>query len=371
WLGGHGTGTEALKVFLPVKIPDNFFNYETGIQRYKYALTLLLENSNEKKAIRIKDYNFYDFEKFCKLIQKKVNFIFQVRDYFEIFTCYINHRTKSKNAIYEFNIQDDLNEVFDRFYYFSSGKNKPLELSLENFLSWPIMHKNMGFRTCIIEYSILQVFNNILNVYYIDMKDIIGRNTKDTIKKICNICNLSYKNDFNYDRNIIGDLLVFFPLCLTLDLLIDNSKIKILLVSFDEEFDSNLYKDICSIIFSESGEKLYRILIEKKYYKNIIEECQIEYLKLFFKKFDIQLKDTIEHHKKIRIKPEDYLKVYREDKERRIKLREMMQYELQNIKQHRPDIIASWKYYQEFEKMCKELDGKEDSLKENISNKLI
>ncbi|EAB5352285.1 DUF2972 domain-containing protein, partial [Campylobacter jejuni] len=25
--------------------------------------------------------------------------------------------------------------------------------------------------------------------------------------------------------------------------------------------------------------------------------------------------------------------------------------------QHRPDIVASWKYYQEFEKMCKELDG--------------
>ncbi|EAH5254831.1 DUF2972 domain-containing protein, partial [Campylobacter jejuni] len=24
---------------------------------------------------------------------------------------------------------------------------------------------------------------------------------------------------------------------------------------------------------------------------------------------------------------------------------------------HRPDIVASWKYYQEFEKMCKELDG--------------
>ncbi|ECL6442531.1 DUF2972 domain-containing protein, partial [Campylobacter jejuni] len=28
-----------------------------------------------------------------------------------------------------------------------------------------------------------------------------------------------------------------------------------------------------------------------------------------------------------------------------------------HIKQHRPDIVASWKYYQEFEKMCQELDG--------------
>ena len=27
------------------------------------------------------------------------------------------------------------------------------------------------------------------------------------------------------------------------------------------------------------------------------------------------------------------------------------------IKKHRPDIIASWRYYAEFEKMCEELDG--------------
>ncbi|MBK1973981.1 DUF2972 domain-containing protein, partial [Campylobacter sp. TTU-622] len=30
--------------------------------------------------------------------------------------------------------------------------------------------------------------------------------------------------------------------------------------------------------------------------------------------------------------------------------------ELSHIKQHHPNIVASWKYYQEFEKMCKELD---------------
>ncbi|EHB2556379.1 DUF2972 domain-containing protein [Campylobacter jejuni] len=34
----------------------------------------------------------------------------------------------------------------------------------------------------------------------------------------------------------------------------------------------------------------------------------------------------------------------------------MFERELICIKQHRPDIVASWKYYQEFEKMCKELE---------------
>ncbi|MDE5925213.1 MAG: DUF2972 domain-containing protein [Helicobacter sp.] len=30
--------------------------------------------------------------------------------------------------------------------------------------------------------------------------------------------------------------------------------------------------------------------------------------------------------------------------------------EVATIAQYRPDIVESWKYYQEFERMCKELD---------------
>ncbi|ECL0278544.1 DUF2972 domain-containing protein, partial [Campylobacter jejuni] len=41
----------------------------------------------------------------------------------------------------------------------------------------------------------------------------------------------------------------------------------------------------------------------------------------------------------------------------RIKIKNILKSHLLHIKQHRPDIVASWKYYQEFEKMCKELDG--------------
>ncbi|EAH9712673.1 DUF2972 domain-containing protein, partial [Campylobacter jejuni] len=41
----------------------------------------------------------------------------------------------------------------------------------------------------------------------------------------------------------------------------------------------------------------------------------------------------------------------------RNKVFNMLHKELKFIKQYRPDIVASWKYYQEFEQMCKELDG--------------
>ncbi|EOH3904877.1 DUF2972 domain-containing protein, partial [Campylobacter jejuni] len=38
------------------------------------------------------------------------------------------------------------------------------------------------------------------------------------------------------------------------------------------------------------------------------------------------------------------------------------------IKQHRPDIVASWKYYQEFERMCKELDENNQNPSLSFSN---
>ncbi|HDV7394050.1 TPA: DUF2972 domain-containing protein, partial [Campylobacter jejuni] len=41
----------------------------------------------------------------------------------------------------------------------------------------------------------------------------------------------------------------------------------------------------------------------------------------------------------------------------RNKVFNMLHKELKFIKQYHPDIVASWKYYQEFEQMCKELDG--------------
>ncbi|EAI4952488.1 DUF2972 domain-containing protein, partial [Campylobacter jejuni] len=45
------------------------------------------------------------------------------------------------------------------------------------------------------------------------------------------------------------------------------------------------------------------------------------------------------------------------NKNARVSAKNILDEELVYIKQHRPDIVASWKYYQEFEKMCKELDG--------------
>nr|WP_281275554.1 DUF2972 domain-containing protein [Campylobacter estrildidarum] len=53
----------------------------------------------------------------------------------------------------------------------------------------------------------------------------------------------------------------------------------------------------------------------------------------------------------------DILKFFNQNQFLRKKfMRVMDENHLSYIKKHRPDIVASWKYYQEFEKICKELD---------------
>ncbi|HEB9289519.1 TPA: DUF2972 domain-containing protein [Campylobacter coli] len=76
----------------------------------------------------------------------------------------------------------------------------------------------------------------------------------------------------------------------------------------------------------------------------------------FLKKFIQEFQQQVEVEKSKKVTPDQYLKFLftKEKKEKIIKLKELLDYELQHIKQYRPDIVDSWKYYQQFEEMYKE-----------------
>ncbi|HDV7400369.1 TPA: DUF2972 domain-containing protein, partial [Campylobacter jejuni] len=79
--------------------------------------------------------------------------------------------------------------------------------------------------------------------------------------------------------------------------------------------------------------------------------------KRYLNNFIEALEERIDLEKAKLFKEKDVLNYLKENKELRVKLKNILDKELVHIKQHRPDIVASWKYYQEFEQMCKELDG--------------
>ena len=56
-----------------------------------------------------------------------------------------------------------------------------------------------------------------------------------------------------------------------------------------------------------------------------------------------------------RITTEQVLEALAENKEAAKNLESVLEPELKHIKKHRPDIIKSWKHYQEFVKICKKV----------------
>ncbi|TLD80043.1 DUF2972 domain-containing protein [Helicobacter sp. MIT 11-5569] len=57
-----------------------------------------------------------------------------------------------------------------------------------------------------------------------------------------------------------------------------------------------------------------------------------------------------------RYSEEDMLEYFAKNLEERKAFKQLLDEELVWVKANRPDIVESWKYYQEFVKMCEEMD---------------
>ena len=68
------------------------------------------------------------------------------------------------------------------------------------------------------------------------------------------------------------------------------------------------------------------------------------------------LKEAIVKENAKRIDEKEILNYLAKHKETRAFYKQNLDFELVDIKAKRPDIVASWHYYNEFEKMCQELD---------------
>ncbi|HEC2873575.1 TPA: DUF2972 domain-containing protein, partial [Campylobacter jejuni] len=106
---------------------------------------------------------------------------------------------------------------------------------------------------------------------------------------------------------------------------------------------------------------LFSLMIEKAYLKEFIDllntfNMKDKISKYFSKllKYIIAVKNQ-ENNKKLN---ENEILLYLKHNKNIAQLfRNILEQDhLFHVKKYRPDIVASWKYYQEFEQMCKELD---------------
>nr|WP_141085323.1 DUF2972 domain-containing protein [Campylobacter vulpis] len=349
----HGTGSKALGIFFKLCQTIWIECTENGKESFIYFFNCLISYSGYKfLAFQCLPM---EYKKLLALITLNVDYLFLVRDPFEIWTSYSNHRIKNDSFNKTININDDLYEALNIFLYLSSWTDKPLRPDENNEDTWMRLdERNMNGRSCAFEGSIIKYSKNCKNVYYIQTKDLYKDRAFETMKYLGKTFSFDVPNSPKlFEEQRIGDLNIFFPRTILFN---KKFNLTIEIQTIYMNYDENIFTNIKTLIYPKDGAFFNEIvLLYEKKKMEFLTKFQIEQLVEYFKKFSMTIKERLKIESKNRIKPEDHLKVFQKSSKTRTKLKEIYDREFQFIKTHRPDIVASWKYYQEFEKMCENL----------------
>lgn len=321
------------------------------------------------------EYGIVDYKlksKFIGLFNSKKRVLFLVRDPIERLKSRINHIAPNKFAIYDFNLNSNVKEIVNvKKYYSKNGINDFPDINiLENLLTFNFF--------C---YKLLIDFFRKSHIFYIDMEEIKPAKAFDTMCDLANKFGFKKPTDKKFFEGVMnGDFLGILPFTLYIHSK-DIDNVYSLMKSYE---NLSSLKDNDGIHLQITSTNLVEFYKQSKEYINFTKEffdkpLKYENLGIFLKPqefgrlkqdsklFDVTkrylnnfieaLEERIDLEKAKLFKEKDVLNYLKENKELRVKLKNILDKELVHIKQHRPDIVASWKYYQEFEKMCKELDG--------------
>lgn len=335
------------------------------LSRYNKITTNYIQSYNNNYVFNIN----YQFNKDIAINYKKIHLLYKnntivlVRDPIERLKHAVNHgywRNLKQKDFDQISINDNICKILDRVRYVKKHdmKNNHIEWSDKPTLDVidSILNNN-----CFRYDSILQKTN--ININYIDMKQITGNCIYQTLKKLADDFGLNYPN--SEDKNIINKKQInVFRYLLPLTLKINN--IEIFIIGSSLQIPSKC--KIINNLILEDNNPLYNILFIA-IYKNIqLDNNLIYLLKNYMLNFTHILNQKINYLNSNLLNETDCINYLKNNKELRIKLKQILDNELIHIKKHRPDIVASWRYYQEFEKMCEELDGKDKIEQEQAKN---
>ncbi|EAH5192519.1 DUF2972 domain-containing protein, partial [Campylobacter jejuni] len=217
-------------------------------------------------------------------------------------------------------------------------------------------------------------FKNITEVFILDTKDIVGNRCYTTF------CNLSKKLNFQYPSENLKEIFITPFVSKVMDMLpltlvlyptnqYDNKKdifthpIEIIITFRKMMLYCNQEKliDMKKDFFSKSNWDIQDeilFLIDKNDKNRLLSDsCLFLQTQQYLRKFMIVFENKIKEEKKKLFSENDILNYLRDNKQARIKLKNVLKHEINFTKKTNQKIVASWKYCQEFEKMCKELDG--------------
>ncbi|EKK0586188.1 DUF2972 domain-containing protein, partial [Campylobacter upsaliensis] len=191
-----------------------------------------------------------------------------------------------------------------------------------------------------------------LDFKYLDVREFTGQNAIKTMQKLAlefefNIKLSAKEQEKMFVKNMFAGNLHFL---LPLTLKIDKIKIEFNILKKDEKS-----LDLREEFRLKESQNQLGIYILKSDYKELLKDSELyEKTSHYIQNFYDKLLERIKLEDELMLKPEDILEHLKKDEACRKELKEVLDYESKDLKATRPDIVNSWKYYNEFEKMCEE-----------------
>ena len=344
-----------LSPFLPSYAPS---------EQYKQTFDFLNNVAIKNKKILLIHSNTWNFigEKYLNLVTKNAPLFLVTRDPISIMKTWANHTKPNPNRIKEFNLTFDYHKVLDCIVY---------EWSAEPNMETKEVHL-VAQSNSFTQSKFLQYFANNEKII-IDAKDLSADNAYQTMQNLGKKLQLD-KKDYAKKSNTstFHNIFPYTLICNSNDLAMifkDNgleqrnkkslrqqNGIQIIItdgIRGNEWRGNSKYVQLNGI---ESQQILFFIRkkdAQKLYDNNELFEATKRYLQGFIKALDKRI--ALEAKKQLTEK--DILEYFSKNKDKRQEYKVIFDDNLAFIKELRPDIVASWKYYNEFEKMCVALDS--------------
>ncbi|TQR42312.1 hypothetical protein DMB95_01480, partial [Campylobacter sp. MIT 12-8780] len=304
-------------------------------------------------------YRNKDIDKTMHLLPKNTLALLASRDPIDSLTSFLNVRwPKQREKYYKSLTLDDTNfkEIADRTRFLHGGVTERL-VEYATFKGLDLYyHESLLYMMMFYDY-VLKTCKNFDKYIIVDFQENLPDNTFSTINalsKKLNIKGVKFEDISYLKSNKAAAYALGLPITLYV-----NEEINIVINNFVPSQNDIIELNESNFLQIESPYLKLYYLIDKSQYEILNKDlCLCEKVRVWIKKFHFELNEHWKETKSRGMTNEKMLDFLRKETKYRKIFKELFDKNFAYIKQTRPDIIASWKYYNEFEKMCEELDKK-------------
>ncbi len=366
--GSHGSGSSGLTTFLEycgmIQCPWKGVYGGNGKESYLWYFDKLTQNNNNPESIylTIREFvksasKFYALIPYSKALLTARDPISNLKSFVQLIIPKEGWDTRASNPI-TITLQSNPNEVCQNLVgYWSMDSKSNLHIGdAPSFETISYFINPEQYAGAFHDTQLKNALINLKDSVIIDMSEIVGEKTFDTIKRLSKELGFpapieEEKEKFATQRAI--EYLNFLPIILQVEI----SKRKIHIIIQDNAFKTD-YLNITSCFFNQDSFYNRIIVCIKEEDWNILKQDSkaLQEVKDYLLKFIPRLQQQKEIEDKKQITELQVLEYFKEHKDLRMQFKQVLDEHLAYIKSLRPDIVESWKYYQEFERMCEEMD---------------